>query len=146
MLKASEPFSPLISMELWLRRPRAKREASSVPRAPLAKVTVATNASSTVTGCLPPCGVSRSLMNVVVMRADGGRLADEEARQIDDVRAEVADGAGARLPSRRGARSCGSRVGEPVLQVARAEMIDATQAPFLDDLAHQADQRGRSGS
>ncbi len=71
--------------------------------------------------------------------ADGRQLADEEPRQIDDVRAEVANRAGSRLPSVEPPCHAESGVHEPVLQIAGAEVVDASEATFLDDLAHQPD-------
>ena len=61
MSKLSEPLEPLISNCSAFLRPDAKRVASIVPTAPLAKSTIDSTASSTVTA--PP---SRSLTNVRV--------------------------------------------------------------------------------
>ena len=66
-------------------RPGQKREASSVPTAPPSNSTAASKASST----------SRPALNVCVVAETGDDLADQVAREVDHVRAEVAERAGA---------------------------------------------------
>ena len=86
MSKAIEPLEPLISHWNALRRPSARRVASIVPIAPALEL-------------------HRSLDRVVDLAAgeegvDEGRdrrdVADEEAGQVDHVRAEIAERTGAR--------------------------------------------------
>ena len=88
--KASEPFEPLISQLSAFFRPAAKRDASIVPTAPPSKSTTASNASST----------SRPGEERARRRGDGGDLADEVAREVDHVRAEIAERTGARRVAR----------------------------------------------
>ena len=86
MSKASDPLEPLISHWKALRRPRASLVASIVPTVPLLEL-------------------DRRLERVVHAAAreegvdeprDRRDLADEEAREVDDVRAEIAERARAR--------------------------------------------------
>src|SRR5829696_3008539 len=67
---------------------------------------------------------------------DGSDLADEVAAKVDDVGAEVAERAGARLRAVEAPRhqSC---VKAPVLQVARAEVMDLAQLAARDQLPRE---------
>ena len=67
---------------------------------------------------------------------DRGDLADEEPRQVDDVRAEVAERARARLVGLE-APGVEARVVAPVLQVAAAEVPYLAQLAALDQLPRQ---------
>ena len=71
---------------------------------------------------------------------DGRDLADEEARQVDDVRAEVAERARARLVGLE-APGVEARVVAPVLQVAAAEVADLAELAGLDQLAREPHRR-----
>ncbi len=72
---------------------------------------------------------------------DGGRLADEVTREVDDVRAEIAERAGTGLlrvePPARGRL----RVDEPRLQVAGAEVADLAKRAVCDQLPRELDGR-----
>ena len=129
MSKLSEPLEPLISNCSPFLRPDAKRVASIVPTAPLEKSTTDSTASSTVTAT-----PSRSLTNVRVRGADRVDLADQVAREVDHVRAEVAEGAraGDVLVEPPDHREVG--VDDPLLQVAPAEVEDLAELAGVDDL------------
>ena len=73
-------------------------------------------------------------------RGHGGDLADEEAREVDHVGAEVAERARARRRRRRSA-TCRARVVAPVLQVAAAEVPDLAELAGLDHLAREPHRR-----
>ena len=111
-------------------RPRASRDASSVPVAPFSNSTVATKAV-----------VDRAAGNERADgRADRFDLADEMAREVDRMRAEVAERAGAgdrrvEMPVVRG------RVPAPGLEVAGAEVDDLAELSGLDELACEPDRR-----
>ena len=126
MSNASEPFVPLISHWKALRRPSASRVASSVPTAPFANLTVDSTASST----------SRSGMNVLHEASDLVDLADEVAREVDDVGGEVSERAraclGAVEPPHLGVGVA------PVLEVAAAEVADLAELAGVDQLAREA--------
>ena len=123
--KAIEPFEPLISQVNAFLRPGQKRDASIVPIAPFSNSTAASNASST----------SRPALNVLVDALTDCDLAHQVAREVDHVRAEVAERARA-----------GGRALEPpdlvvdvapLLQVAAAEVVDVAQIARLDHLARE---------
>ena len=130
MSNATEPFEPLTSHWKALRRPRANLVASTVPTAPLSNVTAASSASST----------SPVRHEGVDEPGDRRDLADEEAREIDHVRAEVAEGARSRLLGLEAPRGEG-RVVAPVLEVAAAEVADLAELAGLDQLAGQPHRR-----
>src|SRR5919201_2832341 len=67
---------------------------------------------------------------------DGPELADEVAREIDHVRAEVAECTGSRLV-RIEAPRVESRVVAPVLQVAPAKVAELSECALLDQLARE---------
>ena len=130
MSNASEPFEPLISHWKALRRPRANLVASIVPTAPFSNV-------------------DRRLERVVDLAVrhegvdeprDRRDLADEEAREVDHVRAEVAERARSRLLGLEAPRGEG-RVVAPVLEVAAAEVADLAELAGLDQLAGQPHRR-----
>src|SRR5205085_223804 len=68
----------------------------------------------------------------------GDDLADEVAREVDHVRAEVAERAG---PGLRGveAPEAGIRVPAPRLEVTRAEVDDLAELAGVEELAREAD-------
>ncbi len=68
-------------------------------------------------------------------------LADEEAAEVDDVCAEVAERAGACDRPVEPPDLGEGRVEDPVLQVRRAEVVDLAQLAGLDHLAGEADGR-----
>ena len=121
---------PLISHWNALRRPCAKRVASSVPTEPFANSTAASTASSTL----------RPGRNVFSEARDGLDLAVEEAREIDDVRHEVAERAGACLLGMEAPR-VERDVVAPVLEVAAAEVADLPELACVDHLAGEPDGR-----
>ena len=130
MSNASDAFEPLISHWNALRRPSASRVASIVPTAPFSNV-------------------DRGLDRVVDLAAGEERLderrhrrdlADEGPRQVDDVRAEVAERARARLVGVE-APGVERRVVAPVLEVAAAEVPDLAELARLDHLAREPDRR-----
>src|SRR5207249_6471804 len=71
---------------------------------------------------------------------DGVNLAGEEAREVDDVRAEVAERARAGFV-RMEAPGVERRVVAPVLQVAAAEVPDLPELPGVDHLPRQPHRR-----
>ena len=73
-------------------------------------------------------------------RGHGGDVADEEAREVDHVGAEVAERA---RPGRRGVEAprVERRVVAPVLEVAAAEVADLAELAGLDHLASEAHGR-----
>src|SRR5205823_5745612 len=76
-------------------------------------------------------------------RRDGGDLTDEVARQVDQVRAEVAERAGAGLGR---VEAPARRVGVPApgLQVAAAEVNDLAQLAGLEQLPREPDCRHKA--
>ena len=126
--KTSEPFDPLISKPSAFLRPVANRVAPIVPIAPPSKSATASNASST----------SRPSKNVRVGGGDGGDLADEVAREVDHVGAQVAERARSRILGMEAPRVVGGRA--PFLQVGAAEVVDLAELACLDQLACQADR------
>ena len=141
MSKRSEPLEPLISNCSAFLRPEAKRVASIVPTAPFGEVH--DGLDRVVDGHGRP---SRSLTNVRRRGRHGVDLADQVAREVDHVRAEVAERAGARdvLVEPPDHREVG--VDDPLLQVAPAEVEDLAELARLDDLRARAARRARSGS
>ncbi len=123
--KASEPFVPLISQLNAFLRPAAKRVASIVPRRRSSNSTTASNASST----------SRPGMNVRVEAETGVDLADEIAREVDHVRAEVAERARARFVLVEAPGVVRRR--PPLLQVPAAEVEDVAELTRFEHLARE---------
>src|SRR5439155_3162807 len=75
---------------------------------------------------------------------DRAELADEVAREVDHVRAEIAERAGSRL-IRIEAPRVERRVVAPVLQVTAAEMAELSECTLVDQLArepHRGDEAG----
>ena len=70
-------------------------------------------------------------------------LADEEAREVDGVRGDVAEGAGARLLLVEPPDQRDLRVGDPVLEIGAAIVADLAELAVLDQLLRQHD-RGRA--
>ena len=110
-------------------RPAAKRLASIVPTA-------------------PPSKLDHGLEGVVHLaarherrerRRDRGDLADEVARQVDHVRAEVTERARARLVAAEAPGVGGRRA--PVLEVAAAEVVDLAELARLDQLPGEPHRR-----
>ena len=130
MSNASDPFEPLISHWSALRRPSASRVASIVPTEPFSNSTVGLDRVVD----LPP-GQER-------LHEPGDRrdLAVQEAREVDDVGAEVAERARAGLV-RLEAPRVERRVVAPVLEVAAAEVPDLAELAGLDHLPGQPDGR-----
>ena len=129
MSKASDPFVPLISHWNAFRRPSASRVASSVPTAPFANS-------------------DRRLDRVVDLpirdeRAEESSdlvdLADEVAREVDDVRREVSERSRASLGAVE-APHLGVGVA-PVLEVAPAEVTDLAELARVDQLPREAHGR-----
>ena len=87
-------------------------------------------------------GSGRSLMNVSVSGAQpGDRLPGDVLHEVDDVRADVAEGARAGdLPAQAPEERC-VRVDDPVLQVLRPDVPDGADPPLGDEPLGQADGR-----
>ena len=107
-----------------------------VPLAPFSNSTVAWKASSTST--VPP---GRSRDERLQQARQPGRLADEIARLIDHVRAEVAERSRAGLLLVEPPDLRELRVHHPLLVIAAAEVVDLTELAGLDDLLGQDDRR-----
>ena len=135
MSKSSEPSEPLISHWNALRRPSASRVASIVPTAPVANSTATSSASST---CRPGTNVCTSARH-------GRDLADEEPREVDHVRAEVAERAGARLVGIEAPR-VERRIVAPVLEVAAAEVPDLAELARPGSAPARGARQARSDS
>ena len=74
--------------------------------------------------------------------ADAGEgLPGDVLREVDDVRADVAERARAGLVLLQPPRHGRGRVGDPVLQVLGADVPDVAEPPVGDELAGQADRR-----
>ena len=126
MSKASEPFVPLISHWNALRRPCAKRVASSVPTEPFANSTAASTASSTLRPgrnvCAKPETVSisplrkRARSTTCVIRSPSAP--EPAASGVEAPRVE-------------------RRVVAPVLEVAAAEVAHLAELAGLDHLARE---------
>ena len=130
MSNASEPFEPLISHWNALRRPSARRVASIVPTEPFSNSTAASIASSTV----------RPSTNVFAKPETVAISPFRNRAEVDDVRAEVAERAGAGLVGIEAPR-VERRVVAPVLQVAAAEVADLPQLARVDHLAREPHRR-----
>ena len=129
MSNASDPFVPLISHWKALRRPSASRVASSVPTAPFAKRD----------------GRLDRVVDLPIRdegpeeAADLVDLADEVAREVDDVRREVSERARAGLGA---VEAPHLRVGvAPVLEVAPAEVTDLAELAGVDQLPRETNGR-----
>ena len=123
MSNASDPFVPLISHWNAFRRPSASRVASSVPTAPFANDRRLDGVVDLAVG-----------MNVQEA-ADLVDLADEVAREVDDVRGEVAERA---RPAAAPVEAPHLGIGvAPVLEVAAAEVADVAELAGVDQLARE---------
>ena len=150
--KARLPAEPLISIRMAFLRPSANRVASKVPRAPPENRPRNTAASSTVT---VPVSVATDAAELAAgdgqrpllderleQRADAGEgLPGDVLRQVDDVRADVAERTGAGLVLLQPPRHGRGRVGDPVLQVLGAHVPDVAEPAVGDELAGQRDRR-----
>ena len=150
--KARLPRLPLISIRIAFLRPVANRVASKTPSAPEPNRARKIAASSTVTG---PRSVPASPRQTAVLGRDrtllderlqlaahlGDPVAGDELGQVDDVRADVAERAGAGLLLVQPPRQRRLRVRDPVLQVLRPHVPDGADLALGNQLPGQRDRR-----
>ena len=148
------PAEPLISIRMAFLRPSANRVASKV--AERAAGEPAEEHRGVVDGDrarrprppAPPTGAGgsagsgRSLTKVSSSAADPGQpLAGDVLGEVDDVRADVAERAGAGLVLLQPPRHRRGRVGDPVLQVLRPDVPDLAEPALGDQLPGERDRR-----
>ena len=122
--KASEPFEPLISQLKRVLSSRANREASIVPP----RLRRTHHGFERIVDLAPR-------EKVRVVGGDRLDLADEIARKVDHVGAEVAERTGSGGVGVKAPRVVGRRA--PLLQVPAAEVLDLAQPAGLDHLPRE---------
>ncbi len=154
--KARLPSEPLISMRMAFLRPVAKRVASKTPTAPPSNRARNTAASSTVTRPVGPpfaeepprrapesAEAQRTLVDERLEQPGdvGDPVAGDVLGEVDDVGADVAEGAGPCLVLLEPPRHRRGGVGDPVLEVLRAHVPHLADPALLDQLLGQRDRR-----